>query len=311
MTQQADDDPSIRVPGLAWRMVESLDLGLALTAPDSTILYVNPALERITGYSAAELIGRKPSLFSSGQQEPAFYAAMWRHLLEHGRWEGELSNRRKDGAYFIEQLSIVALRNRDGGVEYYAGLFADISSRKEQEARILHQAQHDPLTGLPNRLLLYDRIDSALRRARHFGNRGALLFLDLDHFKEVNDRLGHSAGDHLLVEIATRLRRAVRDSDTVCRLGGDEFVVLLPEIDTLESSSMVADKLLQAIREPVQLGAGCVRVDASIGIAVFPDHGARGEDLLDLADQTMYRVKQSGRGRWALAGDPLRSGASG
>ena len=268
--------------------------GMLIADKHRHIVAVNPAFSAITGYSAEEVTGQTPAMLSSGRQDADFYRQMWAELIEAGAWSGEIWNRRKDGSIYPEWLSIAAVPN--GSIpDFYIGIFTDITDRKEVEERIHHLAHHDALTGLPNRLLLEDRIAQALMKSRRSGKPTAVMFLDLDRFKNINDTLGHGVGDSLLVEAATRGARTLRETDTLSRQGGDEFVIVLPEIESAQDAAQVGRKLLQALGEPYQLAGHELTVTASIGIALSPDDGTTVSDLLRNADTAMYRAKEEGR----------------
>lgn len=269
--------------------------GMIITDAKSLILAVNPAFCSITGYSPEEVMGQIPSILNSGKQDQSFYAAMWETLKKEGKWNGEIWNRRKDGAVYPEWLSITAVHDDNGSTSHYIGIFTDITKRKHDEERIQHLAHHDPLTGLPNRLLLEDRIEQAILKSRRSGKHTAIMFLDLDRFKNINDTLGHDVGDLLLIEAAQRGTSVLRETDTLSRLGGDEFIVVLPEIDTAQDAAQVARKLLQGISQPYYLAGHELRVTASLGIALCPDDGRSVSELLRNADTAMYRAKEDGR----------------
>ena len=273
--------------------------GITITDAKSRIQMVNKAFSDTTGYTAAEAIGQTPALLKSGRQGDDFYAEFWRVLQEKGEWRGEIWNRRKNGSVYAEWLNVSAIRNRRGDVEHYVAIFSDITERKEREELITHQAFHDALTGLPNRLLFRDRLDQALGQAKRNRERTpAIMFLDLDRFKLINDTLGHDAGDLLLKEVANRLRRCVRAADTVARLAGDEFTILLPEITAESDARAVAEKVLAAMQEPINLGPESRVITTSIGISMYPRDGRDAETLMKHADTAMYHVK--GRGRAGL-----------
>ncbi|HRY73773.1 MAG TPA: EAL domain-containing protein, partial [Spirochaetia bacterium] len=274
--------------------------GILVTGPDSRILAVNPAFERITGFSAAEANGKDPSILASGRHGPDYFAEMRASLEAEGAWAGEIWNRRPDGTAYPIWISVSAMKDDKGRVTRYVGVFRDVSDVKKQEDLIRHQAFHDALTGLPNRLLLSDRIASAVERASRRGTRAALLFLDLDRFKIVNDSLGHAAGDALLQETAKRLKRVARGEDTIARLGGDEFVILLEEVDDGRIPADVALRVLKSVGRPVEVAGKSIRVGASIGIAMFPADGSDSETLLRNADTAMYRAKDEGRNTFRL-----------
>lgn len=268
--------------------------GMFVTDHEACILQVNPAFTAITGYAPEEVVGRNPRLLASGRHDDAFYRAMWDSLLRSGHWEGEIWNRRKDGGVYPEWLSIKRLDDEGGN---YVAIFSDITRRKEAEAAVLHLAHHDTLTGLANRALFKARAHEALALARRHGNRFALLMVDLDLFKEVNDRLGHLAGDALLIETARRLLTCVRETDTVARLGGDEFALIVQEVRTLDEAEQVAERVCDLLGRPFLLAEGEAGVTASVGIAIYPDHAAELETLQRHADAALYQAKRSGRNR--------------
>jgi diguanylate cyclase (GGDEF)-like protein/PAS domain S-box-containing protein len=271
---------------------------ILVTDEKNIIQRVNPAFERATGYSAAEVMGHNPSLLSSGRQGPDFYKAMWGQLQATGEWQGEIWNRRKDGTAYCEWLTVTQMRH-DDHVTGHIAMFIDITQRKEAEAQVEWRANFDTLTTLPNRHLLLDRIDQAVKRVRRGGVGGAVMLLDLDHFKEINDSLGHQAGDAVLIEVAGRLQKVMRENDTVGRLGGDEFVVLLTDLPA-EQASAVAERILQALTIPIALSGRELQTAASIGIATYPDDGDEPSELLRLADMAMYSAKAAGRGSWQM-----------
>ena len=269
--------------------------GIMICDAEGRIVLVNAAFERMTGYTEAEIVGQTPRVLQSGRQDEAFYAAMWASILETGQWHGELWNRRKNGEVYPEWLSINTIPGAVGESKHYVGMFSDISDRKAAEDRIAHLAQYDALTDLPNRALLTDRLTQLVGAVARDRDKAAVIFVDLDHFKEVNDSMGHEAGDLLLVAVAKRLRGCLRGGDTVARMGGDEFVVLLPHVLQPEDAAMVAQKVLQAIKQPVLIGAQELEISASIGICVVPDDGTSAGQLIRNADAAMYRAKSSGR----------------
>lgn len=270
--------------------------GITVTDAHARIQMVNRAFTDTTGYSAAEAIGQTPALLKSGKHDANFYADFWRVLKEEGEWRGEIWNRRKNGAIYAEWLNVSAVRNSRGEVENYVAVFSDITERKEREELMAFRAFHDALTGLPNRLLFRDRLEQALAQAkRHPARTPAVMFLDLDRFKQINDTYGHDAGDMLLKEVANRLSRCVRSADTVARLAGDEFTVLLPEIVDEAAAQSVVDKILAAMQEPVMLGGEERWITTSIGISLYPRDGIDAETLMKCADMAMYHVKGAGR----------------
>jgi len=268
---------------------------IIITDARRRIVAVNPAFTAITGYSAGEVLGKNPSLQHSGRQDEAFYRQLWTELNETGQWQGEIWNRRKNGEVYAAWENISAIQGRDGSVAQYVAVLADITPVKRAQQRLEHIAYHDVLTGLPNRLLLAASLGQTLERAKRHEHRVALLFIDLDDFKSVNDALGHAAGDELLQEVARRLQRAVRAEDLVARLSGDEFVVVFEEIARREEAVYLAQKIATALAYAMTLAQRSVSVSASIGIAVYPDDGDTADALLRLADAAMYRAKQAAR----------------
>ncbi len=280
---------------LAARVFEHAGEAILVTDADNRIVKVNPAFSAITGYAAAEVLGQTPAKFKSGRHDTAFYQAMWRSLQETDAWEGEIWDRHRNGACYPKWLTISAMRDPQGALRHYVALFTDISERKSSEERIRHMAEHDSLTGLPNRSLLQDRLHQAITRAERERTRLALLYVDLDRFKLVNDSLGHAVGDALLVEVAHRLLGTVRASDTVSRQGGDEFLVLLADIEQNEDAGRVAQKMLESLSEPCQLAGHALCITPSIGISLYPDDSTDMEKLIKSADIAMYQAKLNGR----------------
>jgi diguanylate cyclase (GGDEF)-like protein/PAS domain S-box-containing protein len=256
---------------------------------------VNPAFCRITGYSTEDIVGQPTSVLKSGRQDPEFYAGFWQALLDNGVWQGEIWNRRKDGAVIPVWQTISVVRDRFGEVDHFISIFSDISEKKMSEERIYHLAHYDALTGLPNRTSFHNEFEEALSHAKRHGRRVALLFLDLDQFKLINDASGHPAGDELLKQVALRLKQTVREEDIVARLGGDEFTVLLDDIPSVEDVDLVAEKILQTLATPFHLDHSELVITTSIGISVFPGDGDDASTLLKNADTAMYRAKAQGR----------------
>ncbi len=260
------------------------------------IISVNRAFCDITGYGPDEVIGQDPRILSSGRHDKAFYAQMWETLRDTGAWAGEIWDRRKNGEVYPKWMTINAVHDlQSGALTHYITLFSDITERKETEARIHHLAHHDPLTGLPNRFTLEARLEQSLADARRHGNKVAVMFMDLDRFKTINDSLGHAVGDSLLMEIAHRLRAAVRESDTVARLGGDEFVVVLPDVEGANDAAHVAGKIIEEVARDLRVGPHELHTSASIGISLFPDDGESVPAVMQNADTAMYHAKAIGR----------------
>lgn len=269
--------------------------GITITDAATHIVAVNPAFSEITGYAEQEVIGKTPALLSSGRQSRDFYRQMWIELDSLGMWRGEIWNRRKDGAIYLEWLSISAVRDDAGRTTHYIGIFSDITERKESEQRFQHLIQHDALTGLPNRLLLFDRIGQALLQSKRTGTITALLFLGIDRFKNINDTFGHEIGDELLMQVSKRCAATLHETDTLARHGGDAFVAVLPELKQAHDATLIAHKLKQACSLPYQLAGHELTVTASIGIALAPQDGEDASTLLRNAEAAMYRAKQEGR----------------
>ncbi|WP_208300198.1 EAL domain-containing protein [Aquabacterium sp. A08] len=273
--------------------------GFVITDAQQRIIQVNPAFTAITGYPEADILGQTPALLSSGRHGADFYATMWQEIEAQGHWQGEVWNQRQNGEQYPEWLSISRVRDSQGQTTHYIAIFSDISRRREQEARIRHLAYFDPLTGLANRTLLRERVEHDLSVARRHQTPLSLLFIDLDHFKQVNDSLGHQVGDELLNQVAQRIGQMVREQDTVARLGGDEFVAVLPDTGAAGATHM-AKRLLERLSAPYLVAQQELTVTPSIGIGLFPEDGPDFEALYRCADTAMYRAKQEGRNRFAF-----------
>jgi len=280
---------------LAASVFQNTIEGILVADADQVILSVNPAFTEITGYQAEEVIGRTPRVLKSDHHGPAFYAAMWREINTFGRWQGEIWNRRKEGGVYLEWLTITRIRNPVGGAVRYVSVFHDITHIRRNEDRINYLAFHDPLTDLPNRALLTDRLDHQIAKAQREDEFLAVLFLDLDGFKAVNDSRGHAVGDDLLKCVAGKLSALLRETDTVARLGGDEFIVVLDNPAGEDEVAQVAQRILSVIAEPMDLAGRPARVGVSIGIAMFPVDGDTPGDLIHCADVAMYAAKNAGK----------------
>ena len=296
ITERKTLDEALRVAATAFESQE----GMIITDPGGTILRVNRAFTEITGYAVEDAVGEKMSLLKSGRHDAAFYAAMWEGIQSTGSWQGEVWNRRKNGEVYPEWLTITAVKDDAGKITHYVGTLTDITVRKAAEDEIKHLAFYDPLTRLPNRRLLLDRMQQALASSARSGREGALLFIDLDNFKTLNDTLGHDIGDLLLQQVAQRLASCVREGDTVARLGGDEFVVMLEDLsknpqESATQTEIVGEKILAALNLPYQLAGRQHHSTPSIGATLFNDHLNSVDELLKRADLAMYQAKAAGR----------------
>lgn len=285
---------------LAALVYENSTEAIVVTDENGVIVGVNPAFVEITGYQLSEVIGRTMNLLASGRQSPAFYKKMWRQLQKTGRWRGDIWNRRKNGEEYAERLNISTCYNEDGTVFRRIGLFFDITQDKEREQQIWRQANHDHLTGLPNRQLFQGRLQKAMQDADERNKAFALIFLDLDLFKDVNDTLGHNVGDQLLKEASKRLLSCVRDTDTVARIGGDEFTVIVSDVPNQAVVERICEEILVKIAKPYQLGENVVTVSASIGVTMYPEDASDAGEILKNADMAMYAAKECGRNQYCF-----------
>lgn len=273
--------------------------GILITDAKGDIEDVNEAFSLITGYSREEVLGKNPRLLQSGRQGPDFYAAMWRALKQDGYWSGEVWNRRKSGEAYAEMLTISAIHDDEGRVQRYLALFSDITALKEHEIRLQRVAYYDSLTNLPNRVLLADRLRQAMRLARYSGQWLAVVYIDLDGFKAINDEHGHVAGDQFLAIVSEHMQGALRSQDTLARVGGDEFVAVIVDVVDVEQLAPILQRLLDAAAQPVTISAVELAVTASLGITVYPQHeDVDGDTLLRQADHAMYQAKQGGKNAW-------------
>ncbi len=280
---------------LAAAVLATTAEGVLITDASGTIVSINRAFTEITGFSAEEAIGSNPRILRSDRQGPEFYRAIWKTLCEDDVWQGEIWNRRKNGEIFPEWLAISTIRNDKGEITHHVGVFSDISSLKHSQEKLERLAHFDPLTDLPNRVLFQDRLAHAIDRANRYGHQVALLLLDLDGFKTVNDSLGHPVGDELLVRVAERLHHCIRVEDTVARLGGDEFALILDNVAHGSDAIQVVRKVLSSIEQPFQLDSTSALISTSIGIAVYPADGKTPTELVRNADAAMYGAKEAGR----------------
>lgn len=281
---------------LAEQIYRSMSEAILITDATTRIVDVNPAFERISGYTRNEVIGMRSSIVRSARHDASYFEVMWKKLSDSGHWSGEIWNRRRDGTEIPCWMHIDAVCDpQSREITHYIGVFSDISERKMIEEKISFLAHHDPLTGLANRFSLDAVLPQSIAVARRNGQRVALLFADLDHFKSINDSLGHASGDQVLIEVGRRMGQIIRESDFLARIGGDEFVMLLNEIDDADDALRVAVAVREALQRPIIAGGTEIVLTPSIGISLFPEDGDEASLLLKSADDAMYRVKASGR----------------
>jgi diguanylate cyclase (GGDEF)-like protein/PAS domain S-box-containing protein len=280
---------------LFTKIYENTVEGILITDAQGRIQAVNPAFTAITGYEMMDVLGKSPALLKSGRHDASFYRELWRSLLENGRWTGEIWNVRKNGEAYPEWLNITAIRDGLGHLQQYVGLFTDVSEHKRAEEKLRHQAYHDALTDLPNRLMYAEHLDMALPQAERRDQMSGIMMLDLDHFKNVNDTLGHDLGDKLLIAVAKRLRECIRKEDTLARMGGDEFTFLFSLVEDVRDVVRVAEKILISFAAPFLIDGKELFITPSMGISLFPGDGRDAETLLRNADAAMYRAKEQGR----------------
>jgi len=282
---------------ISAQVYESTVEGIVITDPAANIVSVNPAFSRITGYNAEEVIGKNPRILKSGKHDEAFYREMWNRLLTEGQWSGEIWNKRKNGELYAQQVSISAVKDNNGKLTEYVAVTFDITEQKRKEEIIRFMAYHDHLTGLPNRNTFNNLLGAELANAKRYRHKSAVMFLDLDGFKNVNDTCGHGVGDELLKEVSKMLKASVRESDTVARMGGDEFTILLPRIKGDDDARKVANKIISLFSKPIEIEMYKLSIGTSIGMAVYPEDGDDPETLVRHADEAMYRAKQGGKNR--------------
>ena len=301
ITAQHESEARLR---LAARVFDSLSEAMAVTSADAKIQTVNAAFTQITGYTEAEVRGKNPGrILGSGQHDRDFFKSMWQTLVRDGNWRGEIVNRRKGGELYPEWLSITAVRDRVGKIEQYIALFSDISDRKQAEAHIRHMAYHDALTGLANKTLFSDRLETAMHQAHRSQKQLAVMYLDIDRFKAINDSLGHPAGDQLLIQVGKRLGDLLREGDTLARFGGDEFAVLLSEVTAATEAVTIARRILREFERPFTLAGREVFSSTSIGIALYPSDAASADDLIKNVDVALYNAKNAGRSTYQFFQD--------
>jgi diguanylate cyclase (GGDEF)-like protein/PAS domain S-box-containing protein len=277
--------------------------GILITNADTRIVDVNRAFFSITGYSRDEVLGIQARIFRLGEHSVSYFESLWHGLHTHGHWSGEVWNVRKNGEAYAELVTISAVTDGVGAVRNYVVLFMDITPMKTYQKQLEDMAHFDALTHLPNRLLLADRLQQAMSQSQRRKQTLAVVFLDLDGFKAVNDHYGHGVGDELLIALSQRMKGALRDGDTLARLGGDEFVAVLVDLQQADDAQPVLERLLQAAADPVAVGEARIQVSASMGIALYPRDGTHADLLLRRADQSMYQAKQAGRNRFSFFRD--------
>ncbi|WP_052451974.1 sensor domain-containing protein [Noviherbaspirillum autotrophicum] len=295
-------DESMKLASLIYL---SSNEGIMVTDEENRILDVNPAFTRITGYQLDEIKGKNPKLMQSGLHNKEFYVQFWYSLNKNGCWQGEMWDHHKDGHLLGKWLNVSIIRSADGRVYRYVAQFSNITERRQQDELIWHQANYDQLTDIPNRRLFLDRLEHELKKAKRTGLPLAILFIDLDNFKEINDKLGHDKGDLLLKEAVRRIQRLIRGTDTFARLGGDEFTIIIPEYGGKETVDRIATEIVQDLRSAFELGGVQGKVSASIGITVYPSDSDNLQSLVKHADEAMYVAKMRGRDRFVYFSDTL------
>jgi diguanylate cyclase (GGDEF)-like protein/PAS domain S-box-containing protein len=306
VTERKRAEEALRVAALVYQHSSE---AMMVTNAANNIVSINSAFTRLTGYSAGEVLGKNPKLLQSGRQSEEFYRAMWNALETTGRWHGELWDQRKNGELVAFRLSIDSVRDDAGKLDRRIALFSDITEEKRTEALIWEQANFDGLTKLPNRQMFYGRLQEHIDNAAKAGTALSILLIDLDQFKEINDTLGHSVGDLMLIGVARRVAACVKESVMLARMGGDEFAVILSDQSDIDNIDLIARKIIQTLTEPFQLGAETAFISASIGIALFPADGTTLEELMRHSDQAMYAAKNEGRNRFCYYTSALQDAA--
>ncbi|MFC1685004.1 EAL domain-containing protein [Pseudomonadota bacterium] len=292
---------------LSDRVFKNTSEAIIITSPNGEVIDVNQAFVSITGWERDEIIGQNPRVMKSDRQDPTFYKSMWQHIHEHGWWSGEIWDRKKSGEDYPKWLTINAVKDTDENVTHYIGIFSDITKAKATEQQLQQMAFYDALTSLPNRTLCRERMEQELKNARRRNKKMAVLFLDLDRFKDINDSLGHSAGDLLLVQAAQRLKNCVRDTDTVARLGGDEFTIILTDIENTQAIQRISEKIIDSMAEQFNIQGHEINIGVSIGISLYPDNGTDYDSLTKSADTAMYKAKDGGRNTYRFFTDELQA----
>jgi diguanylate cyclase (GGDEF)-like protein/PAS domain S-box-containing protein len=290
---------------LAQKVFENTTESIIISDHDNRIIKVNQAYVETTGYTQEEVVGANPNITSSGRHDKTFYQAMWKSITEQGMWSGEIWDRRKNGEVFPKWLSVNAIKNQFGRVTHYVGIFTDITNQKQTEQQLELLAYYDPLTNLPNRALFKDRLGQVVTLSNRQRGMAALLFVDLDGFKKVNDTLGHNVGDLLLEAVARRLEGCVRKSDTVARLGGDEFTVILSDVGNDEDVAIIGQKIIDSLQAVFKISGNDVHIGASVGIGLYPRDAEDSDTLIKHADIAMYAAKSSGKGGFKFFNEDL------
>ncbi|AIE60495.1 GGDEF and EAL domain-containing protein [Bacillus methanolicus] len=304
LTKQKKSQSEIR---LAAKVLENISEGVMVTDQNGHILSVNPAFEIVTGYHEEEVISKKPNLLQSGIHDQKFYEKMWKDIIEKGKWKGEIWNKRKNGEIYPEWLTISTIKDENGNVTNYVGVFSDITELKETEEQLHILAHHDSLTGVDNRYSLLKRLEGLLNTAQRYSQQLAVLFLDLDRFKHINDTLGHNYGDLLLKHVAERFKGLLRNKDIIARLGGDEFVIVLPNIKHPKDAAKYAEEIIHSLREPFMLEQYEAYISTSIGISLYPFDGKNVKNLLKNADKAMYKAKERGKNQFEFYHEEMHS----
>lgn len=291
------------------KIIEAISEGVMITDVNSRIVDVNPAFEFVTGYKKEEVIGKKPDVLQSGVHGKDFYQRMWNDIRDKGEWQGEIWNRRKTGDVYPEWLKIMEVHSHDGSVLGYCGVFSDLSDEKMVESELKKRAMTDSLTGVSNRFAYNERMDVLLNSSRKHNYQHAVLFLDLDRFKQVNDTLGHSVGDQLLVEVTKRIQTLLKNKDILARYGGDEFVITFTDIHHPREAIHLGEKIIHLLEEPFNIDNQNLYISSSIGISIYPHDGTDTEILLNKADKAMYFAKENGKNQFAFYFDELHTDA--
>jgi len=288
---------------LVSQVFDSASDGIVVTDIKGVIQVANPAFLLAAGYSLQEVMGRTMSILKSDKHDEHFYKNMWQLINETGQWKGEIWNKRKNGEIYPEWLVINAIKNDLGQITLYSGIYRDLTERLKYEEQIKYHAYHDGLTGLPNRRLFYEKMHECILMAKRYQHYVAIMFVDLDGFKSVNDNFGHDIGDLLLQETGKRLQECVRETDIVARMGGDEFTIILPRIVMNQDAIKVAEQIKQVLNETFVLNGHAITISCSIGISIFPDDGDNEEVLVKKADNAMYKAKQAGKNAYKVHGE--------